>query len=125
MIENDLFTGMQFGDRFLTRDGRHAVLANRYGHPTELLIFFVEGWGLQEVGLDGRVRSGSVNSLDIVQRCLPLSWQPCPPGLVYFQAKVDLFKSAHQNIGSDAFMREYLSGCLAVAEQQLSNVKEG
>lgn len=76
MKESEIFNGMQFGDRFLTRDGRHAVFTHSYGNPTECLFFFVKGFGLQEVLPDGRLKKEAEHSRDIVRRCKSDGWEP-------------------------------------------------
>ena len=72
---NGLFKDATFGDRYLTRDGRKAVFLHFWGNPPQSAIVYVEGYGQQECGLDGRVASGIITDRDIVKRCTgPHEW---------------------------------------------------
>lgn len=75
MKAKELFTGAQFGDHYLCRDGRHALFLSFVDNPEGDVRIYHEHCGMVIHKSDGGLYWGeNINKDDIVTRCGANGW---------------------------------------------------
>lgn len=123
-MDTDNFKNAQFWDRFLTADGRKAVLLYFWGNPTSCAILFVDKFDRVEYQLNG-MREGdtTTNGWDIITRCRADGWEPLPTERKRLAPELSSAREMLATCLDDLLMRTSWENRIKYLEQQIANLK--
>lgn len=122
-MDNNIFKNAQFGDRFLTADGRKAVFLYFWGNPRSCAFLFIGNWDKEEYQLNG-MRAGHIkpSGWDIVKRCRADGWEPLPTERERLTMELSAIREMLAKGIDDILMRTSMENRIKVLEERIANL---
>ena len=122
---SEIFAGVQFADRFLTRDGRKAIFLRFWGKPVSSAFLYIDKWGEEEYQLNGMPAGNTKpNPWDIVTKCRADGWEPLPTERERLTMELSAAREMLASCPNDRLMRTSWENRIKYLEQQLENLTD-
>ena len=121
----EIFSNVQFADRFLTRDGRKAIFLRFWGKPVSSAFLYIDKWGEEEYQLNGmRVGDTAPSGWDMVTPCRADGWEPLPTERERLTLELSAAREMLASCPNDLLMRTSWENRIKYLEEQLENLND-